>query len=112
MPITRISITNAMTFDQVTTRLSQQRAVDGLIVVGSASADQMTPASDYDLVLVLSEMPVPLHTGVTHIDGRFTDLVFHTSMQIEQILDATKPFWFLGLDGPVGRLADEWQGGI
>jgi hypothetical protein len=55
----------------------------------------MTPASDYDLVLVLAELPVPLHTGVTSIDGRFTDLLFHTTAQIEQILAATEPldFW-------------------
>lgn len=54
----------------------------------------MNPASDYDLVLILSTMPVPLHTGVTTIDGRFTDLLFHTSDQVAQILAATEPFDF------------------
>ncbi|MEZ4860628.1 MAG: DUF294 nucleotidyltransferase-like domain-containing protein [Caldilineaceae bacterium] len=94
MPKISQSSTNQSTLDQVITTLAQQTIVDGLIVVGSAGRKEMTPASDYDLVLILGEMPVPLHTGVTYIDGRFTDLVFHTSEQIEQILAATTPFDF------------------
>ncbi len=95
MPEIRRSITNAISFDEVLSRLAGQSAVDGLIVVGSAAQGEMTPASDYDLVLVLAELPVPLHTGVTYIDGRFTDLIFHTAAQLEQILAATAPldFW-------------------
>lgn len=95
MPITQLSSTNDLSFDEVITRLSQQSVIDGLIVVGSAATEHMTPASDYDLVLVLSAMPMPLHTGVTYIDGRFTDLLFHTTAEIEQILAATDPldFW-------------------
>lgn len=94
MPKTRQSTTDTLTFDEVIATLSQQSIVDGLIVVGSASQDQLTPVSDYDLVIILAEMPVPLHVGVTYIDGRFTDLIFHTTTQIEQILAATEPFDF------------------
>ncbi len=94
MPITRTSSTDTFSLDEVIARLSQQAAVDGLIVVGSAAQGEMTAASDYDLVLVLAELPVPLHTGVTSIDGRFTDLLFHTTAQIEQILATTEPFDF------------------
>lgn len=94
MPVTRRSTTNTLTFDEVIARLSQQEIVTGLIVVGSAAQEQMTPVSDYDLVIVLASLPVPLHVGVTYIDGRFTDLLFHTVDQIEQILAATTPFAF------------------
>ncbi len=91
---TRKAKTNERTIDEVIDKLARQEIIDGLIVVGSAATDQLTPASDYDLVIVLATMPVPLHTGVTYIDGRFTDLLFHTTEQIEQILAATEPFDF------------------
>lgn len=94
MPVTRQSTTNTLPFDEVIARLSQQEIVTGLIVVGSAAQEQMTPVSDYDLVIVLASLPVPLHVGVTYIDDRFTDLIFHTVDQIEQILAATTPFAF------------------
>lgn len=94
MPITQLSITNDLSLDEVIARLSHQSVVDGLLVVGSTAKDQLTPASDYDLVLILSTMPMPLHTGVTYIDGRFTDLLFHTTNEVEAILAATAPFDF------------------
>ncbi|MCE7989429.1 MAG: hypothetical protein DYG89_50400 [Caldilinea sp. CFX5] len=108
MPITRQSTTKTLALEEVIARLSQQAAVDGLVVVGSAAQEQLTPASDYDLVLILAAMPVPLHVGVTYIDGRFTDLLFHTVDQVEQILAATTPvdFWDW-----TGRLIDWLQTG-
>ncbi len=101
MTKTAKSITDNLTIDEVIDKLAQQGIVSGIIVVGSAAQAMMTPASDYDLVLILSEMPVPLHTGVTYIDGRFTDLLFHTVDQVEAILAATEPFEFWDW---VGRL--------
>jgi len=101
MSIARQSTTNTLTFDEVITRLAQQGMIDGLIVVGSAAQEQLTAVSDYDLVIILSTMPVPLHVGMTYIDGRFADLIFHTTDQIEQILVATTPFAFWDW---VGRL--------
>ena len=94
MPFTQTASTDHLSLDEVITRLSQQAVVDGLIIVGSASHGKMNAASDYDLVLVLAELPVPLHTGVTYIYGRFTDLIFHTTAQLEQILAAMEPFDF------------------
>lgn len=94
MPFIQTASTDHLSLDEVITRLSQQAVVDGLIVVGSAAQGEVTAASDYDLVLVLAELPVPMHTGVTYIDGRFTDLLFHTADQVEQILAATEPFDF------------------
>lgn len=80
-----------LTFSQVTRRLSQNDIVTGLIVIGSASQNKLTPASDYDLVVVLAEMPLPLHVGVTYIEGRFTDLIFVTAAQIEEIIALADP---------------------
>jgi predicted nucleotidyltransferase len=85
------SSTHTMTFAQVTKRLAHNERVEGLIVIGSASQDKLTPASDFDLVIVLTELPLPLHVGVTSIDQRLTDLIFLTTAQIKQILALTSP---------------------
>lgn len=94
MPIVRESTTNAQSFDDVTANLMRRDVVDGLILVGSASKGQLTTASDFDLVVVLSEMPVPLHVGTTYIEGRFTDLVFFATNHVDQFLEATEPYGF------------------
>ncbi|MBI1293610.1 hypothetical protein GC175_01465 [bacterium] len=101
MPQKRSSSTHELTLAEVTDHLSQKEAVEGVILVGSAIKDALTPASDYDLVIVLRQAPVPLHVGVTSIEGRFTDLVFHTTAQLEQFLAATEPLAFANW---VGRL--------
>ena len=99
MPHKHPSSTHTLTLSEVTDRLSQKAEVEGIILVGSAVEDAMTPVSDYDLVIVLNASPVPLHVGVTSIDGRFADLVFHTTAQVEEFLAATKPFSFFAWTG-------------
>ena len=94
MPIIHKSTTNLLTLDEVIGRLTRRAAVDGLLIVGSASKDELTPASDYDLIIILTEMPENLHVGTTYIDGRFTDLVFFTTDHVQQFLDADEPFGF------------------
>ena len=93
--------TNGMTLAEVIDRLAQNKIVTGLLVIGSASKDKLTPSSDYDLVIVLAENHLPLHVGVTYIDGRFTDLIFLTTAQFEQIL---------ALETAIDE--DEWLGRI
>jgi hypothetical protein len=90
-----------MTLDQVIARLSNRDVVDGLLTIGSASKDELTPASDYDLVLVLSDTPVPLHVALTTIDGRLADIIFVTVEQIDQVVALVEP-----VDG------DDWIGRI
>lgn len=107
MPERRYSTTSGISLDEVIHRLSEHWAVDGIIVVGSASRDKLNPASDYDLVVVLSEMPVPLHVGVTNIDGRFADLVFYKTEQVNAFLATTEPLDFWSWTGRmVGWLQD------
>jgi predicted nucleotidyltransferase len=80
------SASSDMTLEQVTARLSENEVVTGLLLIGSATRGGLTPASDVDLVIVLAEMPVPLHVGVTNIDGTLTDLIFLRAAQTEQVL--------------------------
>ena len=80
------SSSNEMTLGEVTARLGQNEVVTGLLLIGSAARGELTPSSDYDLVIVLAEMPVPLHVGVTYIDGTLTDLIFLRAAQIDEVL--------------------------
>lgn len=81
------SKSNSMTLDEVVGRLAAHAGVDGVLVIGSASQDKLTPASDYDLVVVLSDLPAALDPcGVTTIDGRLTDLLFVATGQLDEIL--------------------------
>lgn len=102
MAETRRSTTNDRSFEEVLAGLGRHDAVDGLVVIGSARSGNLSPSSDFDLVVVLSSMRVPLHVGVTYIDGRFADVVFHTVAQVEEVLAADLP---LDFGSWVGRLA-------
>ena len=95
------SPTHAVPLEQAIDRLSRHGAVEGILIIGSAVESSMTPASDYDLVLVLSDMPVPLGVALTTIDGRLADLIFVTARQIDEVL---------ALDAPVD--GDQWIGRI
>ncbi len=93
--------TTEMTLEAVLTQLSHHPAVDGLVTVGSTGRSTLTPSSDYDVLIVLAEMPVPLSVGVTYIDHRLTDLLFTTTAYVDQIITAE-----VAIDG------DEWEGRI
>ncbi len=64
-------------------RLSRSGYVDGVALIGSAAGDQFRLESDYDVLIVLDQPPVPVRTGVTWVDGRLTDLVFSTVEEID-----------------------------
>ena len=87
------SITQRWSLDAVIARLQQHEQIEGLLQIGSLAENALTAASDYDLVIVLREAPQPWYVGVTHIDGRFTDLVFvaASAMDAVQALTSSVP---------------------
>ncbi len=91
-----------MTLDAVLAQLSRHPLVDGLVTVGTTGRDSLTPCSDYDLLVVLAEMPAPLSVGITYIDHRLTDLLFASTAQVEQIVAAEEA---IAGDEWVGRIA-------
>ena len=97
-----------MTLGQAIARLSAHPMVDGILTIGSTGTDELSPASDYDLVLVLAEMPAPLLVGLTTIDGRIADILFVTRVQITQVLDLCQP---VDGDAWIGRIVRWLQAG-
>ncbi len=99
MNVTRPSTTSATTFDEVIRRLRVQEVVDGLMVVGSAARGELRPASDYDLVIVISDMPVQVDLGATVVDGRNTDLLMLSEEELDETIESSEPvnpYTFLG----------------
>jgi hypothetical protein len=65
--------------------------VEGVITIGTTAGDKLNPASDYDIVLILDSLPVPLEVALTYIDRRLADIIFVTIDQIEQVLALEEP---------------------
>jgi len=84
-------ITLQWSLDAVLARLKQHEQVVGLLQIGSLANGRLTPASDYDLVIVLRDAPQSWYVGVTQIDRRFTDLVFVAASAIESVQALTTP---------------------
>jgi predicted nucleotidyltransferase len=80
-------------FDTVIARLKQHERVAGLLLTGSFARNEQTPASDYDLVILLNDAPKTWFVGVTTIDGRFADLIFVDAQALRaiQALDPDAP---------------------
>ena len=72
----------------VTARLATHEAVEGVVWVGSTGTEQLTDASDYDILLFLNEMPVPLHVVFTTIDDVLTDVIFADVDALDRILSS------------------------
>ena len=81
-----------MPLGELIVRLSRREAVDGIMVIGSMARDQLTPASDYDLVIVASDMAALVDMGHTIVDGRHTDLRFLAVRELNYMIE---------FDGPV-----------
>jgi predicted nucleotidyltransferase len=105
-----------MGLDEVVVRLSRSAEVDGVLLVGSAGRGALTPESDYDLLIVLNELPPTLQVGVTTIDHRLTDLLFASAAQIDAIVSAAGPLDGAAWEGrivrwlPDGRVAHDRRG--
>ncbi|MDQ4075413.1 MAG: hypothetical protein M3220_04110 [Chloroflexota bacterium] len=80
------SQTDDMTLDEIIARLSSNDAVEAILTLGSTREGPLQPHSDYDLLVVLTEMPVPLHVLLTTVDGRLTDVLFAHSSLITEVL--------------------------
>ncbi len=106
---THLAASNSLTLNEVIARLSRRKSVEGLLTIGTTSGVKLTAASDYDLVIVLSELPEGLEPyGITYIDNRLTDLLFVAAAQLDEIQTLEAP-----IDGWVrlGRIVAWFKAG-
>jgi hypothetical protein len=91
-----------LSLNDVLAKLSRHPAVDGLVTIGSTAYENLTPASDYDLLIILADQSLPFQVGITWIDHRLTDLLFASITHVAAIRDATTD-----IDGTIweGRVA-------
>lgn len=76
----------SMTLDELTARLSRHEIIDGILIMGSGSRNHVTPASDYDLLVVLSDVFLPAEMVVTWVGQRLTEVYFTAITTIDRIL--------------------------
>ncbi len=84
---TIISQSNNLTLNEVIARLALHDAVDGILLMGSTGKSALSPASDYDLVVVLSSLPEPIALLHTVIDQRLAEVYFFSNNTLDQIAD-------------------------
>jgi hypothetical protein len=84
---TTISQSNNLTLNEVIARLQQHDVVDGVLLMGSTGQNIISPASDYDLVVVLSSQPEPIALLHTVIDQRLAEVYFFSTDTLDQIAD-------------------------
>jgi hypothetical protein len=87
MPPTSISQGNQLALSEAIARLALHDAVDGVLLMGSTGQNALGPASDYDLVVVLSNLPEPIALLHTVIDQRLAEVYFFSTDTLDQIAD-------------------------
>ena len=83
---TSVSQSHLTSLDEVVARLTQHGEVESIVILGSGAKGILNPASDYDVLVVLSEMPVPVSLVLTTIAQRLAEVVFFSADTIEQWL--------------------------
>lgn len=83
---TSVSQSHLTSLDEVVARLTQHQEIESIAILGSGAKGILNPASDYDVLVVLSEMPVPVSLVLTTIEGRLAEVVFFSADTIEQWL--------------------------
>lgn len=83
---THISKSHFLSLDEVIARLAQHHEVESITILGSGAKGTMNPASDYDVLVVLFDLTMPVSLVLTTIDQRLAEVVFFSADTIEQWL--------------------------
>ncbi len=99
MKLTQNTFSNALTLDEVLTRLAASDIVDGLALFGSRTTDFSHPVSDTDLLILVTHQPVSIFQMLTHIDGRMADVVFVETETADRLLATPNPASAASVEG-------------
>lgn len=87
-PVTRAAQTIDATLEEVVARLARNEIVDGVMMLGSTGTEVFTVTSDYDLLIVLTELSAPVRIVNTWIDHRFAEIYCTTIAALDRIVMA------------------------
>lgn len=77
-----------ISLDEFVRRLSSSPLMEGIVLIGSTGTAELGPHSDYDLLLVLAELPAPLRMVHTWVDNRLTEVYVTTATGILNVVSA------------------------
>jgi predicted nucleotidyltransferase len=86
MLFTRRAISHSLTLDETLARLAASPLVDGLALFGSRPFGDADPVSDYDLLVLVNQVPERIFQLFTYIHGRMTDVVVVETEMANQVL--------------------------
>lgn len=84
--LTTTSLSDKLSFDAVLQLLRASPLVDGIAEFGARAARQDNPSSDYDLLVLVRNLPASVFQLVTTIDGRLADIVPVDMMVADRLL--------------------------
>jgi hypothetical protein len=100
MYVPNLTTSAELSLEQVIAALSASPVVDGIALFGSrAGTTDASPISDHDLLLLVTELPVPIFQMFTHIGGRMADLVFVETAAADRILTVDEPVMSRSFEG-------------
>ncbi len=71
-------------------RLRANDEVDGVVLLGTTGTGRFTPASDYDLLVVLAQSVRDVSVEITIIDGRTADIIIASRACLRTITDEAR----------------------
>jgi predicted nucleotidyltransferase len=86
MNLSKPSLSEQLSLEETLDVLARSALVDGIAEFGSRTAQASTPASDYDLLLLVRQLPRPVFQMLTSIQGRLADIVLVETTTADALL--------------------------
>jgi len=80
-----------LTFEETIRRIRASDKVAGLALFGSRVQLSVNSSSDYDLLILVAEMPVEIFQMLTYIEGRLADIVFADTQTADHLIYSDTP---------------------